>query len=73
MEPGYLNDPTKYSTLSSALALPIEGPTGLAAVLAIYRRGHDAFTAHDLRIAAAIANAAAGAEPNSEIGFVSEA
>jgi putative nucleotidyltransferase with HDIG domain len=61
VEPGYLNDPTKYSTLRSALALPIEGPTGLAAVLAIYRTGYDAFTADDLRIAEAIANAAAGA------------
>ena len=25
VEPGYLNDPTKYSTLRSALAVPLEG------------------------------------------------
>src|SRR5205807_3502537 len=42
VEPGYLNDPTKYSTLRSALAVPLEGVSGVAAVLALYRVGHDA-------------------------------
>ncbi|HUA16525.1 MAG TPA: HD domain-containing phosphohydrolase [Verrucomicrobiae bacterium] len=55
VEPGYLNDPTKYSTLRSALAVPIEKKSGVAAVLAFYRAEQDAFTADDLRIAAAIA------------------
>jgi len=50
VEPGYLNDPTKYSTLRSALAVPVEGTTGVAAVLALYRTAQDAFTADDLRI-----------------------
>jgi GAF domain-containing protein len=50
VEPGYLNDPTKYSTLRSALAVPIEGPSEAAAVLALYRAGQDAFTRDDLRI-----------------------
>ncbi len=50
VEPGYLNDPTKYSTLRSALAVPLEGSTGVAAVLALYRVGQDAFTADDLRV-----------------------
>jgi putative nucleotidyltransferase with HDIG domain len=54
VEPGYLNDPTKYSTLRSALAIPIEGPSGIAAVLALYRAGQDAFTAGDLEIVEAI-------------------
>jgi len=54
VEPGYLNDPTKYSTLRSALAVPLEGAAGVAAVLALYRPGQDAFTADDLRIAEAI-------------------
>jgi GAF domain-containing protein len=54
VEPGYLNDPTKYSTLRSALAVPIEGTTGIAAVLALYRAGQDAFTADDLRAVEAI-------------------
>ena len=50
VEPGYLNDPTKYSTLRSALAMPIEGSSGIAAVLALYRSHQDAFTADDLRV-----------------------
>ena len=54
VEPGYLNDPTKYSTLRSALAVPIEGTGGLAAVLALYRAGQDAFTADDLCVVEAI-------------------
>jgi GAF domain-containing protein len=54
VEPGYLNDPTKYSTLRSALAVPLEGPGGVAAVLALYRAGQDAFTADDLRVVEAI-------------------
>ncbi len=54
VEPGYLNDPTKYSTLRSALAVPLEGTSGIAAVLALYRAGQDAFTADDLRVAEAI-------------------
>ncbi len=49
VEPGYLNDPTKYSTLRAALAVPIEGATGVVAVLALYRAGLDAFTANELR------------------------
>ncbi len=55
VEPGYLNDPTKYSTLRSALAVPLEGPGGVAAVLALYRAGQDAFTADDLLVVEAIA------------------
>ena len=54
VEPGYLNDPTKYSTLRSALAVPLEGTAGAAAVLALYRAGQDAFTADDLRVVEAI-------------------
>jgi putative nucleotidyltransferase with HDIG domain len=54
VEPGYLNDPTKYSTLRSALAMPIEGASGVAAVLALYRARQDAFTADELRVVEAI-------------------
>jgi putative nucleotidyltransferase with HDIG domain len=50
VEPGYLNDPTKYSTLRSALAVPLEGNTALAAVLALYRAGQDAFSPSDLLV-----------------------
>ncbi|HWJ46504.1 MAG TPA: HD-GYP domain-containing protein, partial [Candidatus Udaeobacter sp.] len=34
VEPGYLNDATKFSMLRSALAVPLEGTSGVAAVLA---------------------------------------
>lgn len=50
VEPGYLNDPTKYSTLRSALAVPIESGPEVVAVLALYRAGQDAFTPGDLRV-----------------------
>ncbi len=54
VEPGYLNDPTKYSTLRSALAVPLEGASGVAAVLALYRAAQDAFTAEDLSVVEAM-------------------
>ncbi len=54
VEPGYMNDPTKYSTLRSALAVPIEGTAGLVAVLALYRADQDAFTNDDLSSVVAI-------------------
>ena len=50
VEPGYLNDPTKFSTLGSALAVPLEGVTGVIGVLALYRSERDAFTNDHLRI-----------------------
>ncbi|HVO81508.1 MAG TPA: HD domain-containing phosphohydrolase [Terriglobales bacterium] len=54
VEPGYLNDPTKYSTLRSALAVPLEGVSGMVAVLALYRAQQDGFTKDHLRILLAI-------------------
>jgi len=50
VEPGYLNDATKFSTLRSALAVPLEGVAGVIGVLALYRGDRDAFTSDDLRI-----------------------
>jgi putative nucleotidyltransferase with HDIG domain len=57
VEPGYLNDPTKYSTLRSALALPIENANGIPTVLALYRAAQDAFTANDLHAVETMGNA----------------
>ncbi len=54
VEPGYLNDPAKFSTLRSALALPLEGVTGVIGVLALYRAEKDAFTTDHLRILLAV-------------------
>jgi putative nucleotidyltransferase with HDIG domain len=54
VEPGYLNDPTKYSTLRSALAVPLEGASGVVAVVALYRTGADAFGRDDLSVLQAL-------------------
>jgi putative nucleotidyltransferase with HDIG domain len=63
VEPGYLNDPTKYSTLRSALAVPIEAEGKVVSVLALYRAGQDAFTRDDLRLLeAAVAGLGAAIE-----------
>ena len=56
VEPGYLNDDTKFSTLRSALAVPLEGVTGVVGVLALYKAERDAFTNDHLRVLLAIAS-----------------
>jgi GAF domain-containing protein len=55
VEPGYLNDATKYSTLRSAIAVPLPGSSALLAVLALYRVQQDAFTDDHLSILLAFA------------------
>ncbi len=47
VEPGYLNDPSKFSTLRSALAVPLESRRGNAGVLSLYHQDRDAFTEQD--------------------------
>ncbi len=54
VEAGYLNDPSKFSTLCSALAVPLETGNGVIGVLAVYRSERDAFSATDLRTLAAV-------------------
>jgi diguanylate cyclase (GGDEF)-like protein len=54
VEAGYVVDPEKYTTLRSALAVPLEGLTGVVGVLAMYHAGADAFTADHLRILLAV-------------------
>ncbi len=56
VEPGYLNDPSKFSTLRSALAVPLEGIGGVIGVLALYRGDRDAFTTDNLRILLAVSS-----------------
>jgi len=65
VEPGYLNDPTKFSTLRSALAIPLEGVNGVIGVLALYRGERDAFTSDHLRILLAISSKMALAIENA--------
>ncbi len=54
VEAGYVVDPEKYTTLRSALAVPLEGLNGVVGVLAMYHAGLDAFTADHLRILLAV-------------------
>jgi putative nucleotidyltransferase with HDIG domain len=63
VEPGYLSDPTKYSTLRSALAVPLEGSASVVAVLALYRVLPDGFTRDELSVLQALA---------SQVGFAME-
>jgi len=54
VECGYLNDPSKFSTLRSALAVPLEGVNGVIGALTLYRADKDAFSRDHLRILLAI-------------------
>src|ERR1700691_690057 len=54
VEPGYLADPAKFSTLNSALAVPLEGLSGVMGVMTLYRAERDAFSRDHLRILLAI-------------------
>jgi diguanylate cyclase (GGDEF)-like protein/putative nucleotidyltransferase with HDIG domain len=56
VEPGYLNDPTKFSTLRSALAVPLEGLDGVVGVLSLYQAEKDAFTSDHLRVLLAVSS-----------------
>ena len=63
VEPGYLNDPDRFSALRSALAVPLLFPETLelAGVLSLYRTESDAFSPenleHLLAVSAAVADA----------------
>jgi diguanylate cyclase (GGDEF)-like protein/putative nucleotidyltransferase with HDIG domain len=65
VEPGYLNDPDKFSTLRSAMAVPLEGLSGVVGVLTLYRAEADAFTQDNLRILLAISSKLAMAIENA--------
>ncbi len=55
-EAGYVSDPAKFTTLRSALAVPLEGLDGVVGVLAMYRADVDAFSADHLRILLAVSS-----------------
>jgi diguanylate cyclase (GGDEF)-like protein/putative nucleotidyltransferase with HDIG domain len=56
VESGYLNDPSKFSTLRSGLAVPLEGVSGVIGVLTLYRADKDAFSRDHLRILLAVSS-----------------
>jgi len=65
VEPGYLNDASKYSTLTSALAVPLEGLQGVVGVVALYHSERDFFTSDHLRILMAVSSKMALAIENA--------
>ncbi len=56
VEPGYLNDPTKFSTLRSAVSVPLEGLNGVMGALTLYRTEADAFNKDHLRVLLAVSS-----------------
>jgi diguanylate cyclase (GGDEF)-like protein/putative nucleotidyltransferase with HDIG domain len=50
VEPGYMTDATRVSTLRSAVAVPLEGVNGVVGALTLYHSASDAFTKDHLRI-----------------------
>jgi diguanylate cyclase (GGDEF)-like protein/putative nucleotidyltransferase with HDIG domain len=54
VEPGYLNDETKFTTMRSALSVPLIGLNGTVSVLTLYHNERDVFTKDHLRILLAI-------------------
>jgi diguanylate cyclase (GGDEF)-like protein/putative nucleotidyltransferase with HDIG domain len=65
VEPGYLNDPSKFCTLRSALAVPLEGMQSIVGVLALYQTDKDAFSRDHLRILQAVSSKIALAVDNA--------
>jgi diguanylate cyclase (GGDEF)-like protein/putative nucleotidyltransferase with HDIG domain len=65
VEPGYLNDSSKYSTLNSALAVPLEGLQGVVGVVSLYHAEKDFFTSDHLRILLAVSSKMALAIENA--------
>jgi diguanylate cyclase (GGDEF)-like protein/putative nucleotidyltransferase with HDIG domain len=65
VEPGYLNDTSKYSTLNSALAVPLEGLQGVVGVVALYHAEKDFFTSDHMRILLAVSSKMALAIENA--------
>jgi diguanylate cyclase (GGDEF)-like protein/putative nucleotidyltransferase with HDIG domain len=56
VEPGYLGDPSRFSTLRSALAVPLEGLNGVVGVLTLYHAAKDAFNNDHLRVLLALSS-----------------
>ena len=65
VEPGYLNDPTKFSTLRSALALAAGRTERRGRRIALYQSQADAFTSDHLRILLAVTSKMALAIENA--------
>ena len=58
VEPGYLNDPARFSVHRSALSVPLPGIQGVVGALTLYHRGGAAFTKDHLRVLMAVSSKA---------------
>jgi diguanylate cyclase (GGDEF)-like protein len=56
VEPGYLKDSTKFTTLRSALSIPLDGFGSIIGALTLYRSDSDAFSRDHLRVLMAISS-----------------
>ncbi|HEY1936876.1 MAG TPA: HD domain-containing phosphohydrolase [Candidatus Angelobacter sp.] len=56
LEHGYVLDPVRYSSLRSAISVPLEGLQGVVGVLTLYHSDADAYTSDHLRILLAISS-----------------
>src|SRR5947209_10348997 len=56
VECGYSTDGGKYTTMRSALAVPLEGLDGVVGVLTLYKLEKDAFSADHLRVLLAVSS-----------------
>src|SRR5258708_532596 len=56
LEPGYVDDLTRFSTLRSAISVPLEGLQGVVGVLTLYNSERNSYTADHLRILLAISS-----------------
>ncbi len=56
VEPGYVDDSTRYSMLRSAVSLPLDGFAGIIGALTLYRSEPDAFSKDHLRVLMAISS-----------------
>lgn len=56
VEPGYINDSTRFSTLRSAVSVPLDGLGGIIGALTLYQSEPDAFSKDHLRVLMAISS-----------------
>lgn len=56
VEPGYVDDPSLYRPLRSAISVPLEGIQGVVGVMTLYHSDRDIYTSDHLRILQAISS-----------------
>ncbi len=61
VEPGYLDDPSKFSMLRSALAVPLVSGSRVTGVLSLYLAAYEGFRAEDLAQLTSVGVSVAGA------------